>query len=103
MAHRFAYELWVAEIPEGYTIDHVRSRGCQNIDCVRPEHLEAVPHAENLRRGRGWGGLNAQKTHCPRNHPYSPENTYTPPTGGRLCRTCHRERERERYQARRPV
>lgn len=31
-----------------------------------------------------------RKTHCPRNHPYSEENTYRPPSGGRYCRECKR-------------
>lgn len=32
---------------------------------------------------------NANKTHCPHGHEYTPENTYINPTsGGRQCRTC---------------
>jgi hypothetical protein len=45
-AHRFAYELVVAPIPAGLTLDHL----CGNQSCVRPEHLEPVTNAENLRR-----------------------------------------------------
>lgn len=31
---------------------------------------------------------NKDKTHCPKGHPYSPENTYITTEGGRKCRAC---------------
>jgi hypothetical protein len=37
----------------------------------------------------GWH--NAAKTHCPRGHPYSLENTYIQHGGGRRCRTCMKD------------
>ena len=45
-AHRFAYELLIGPIPPGLTLDHL----CCQQACVRPDHLEAVTNAENLRR-----------------------------------------------------
>ena len=45
-AHRFAYELWVGPIPKGHVVHHV----CENIACVRPDHLEAVPNGVHQRR-----------------------------------------------------
>lgn len=44
------------------------------------------------------GAHNRGKTHCPSGHPYSPENTRTPPSGGRYCRACERERGRQRLK-----
>ena len=46
-AHRFAYEQFVGPIPKGLVLDHL----CRNRGCVRPDHLEPVTNAENIRRG----------------------------------------------------
>lgn len=46
-AHRYTYERLVGPIPDGLVIDHL----CRNTRCVNPEHLEPVPHPENVRRG----------------------------------------------------
>lgn len=45
-AHRYLYELFVGPIPDGYQVDHL----CHNPTCCNPEHLDAVPQRENLRR-----------------------------------------------------
>lgn len=53
---------------------------------------------ECLREWDGWqGGVhNRLKTHCPKGHEYTPENTYlNPGTGGRHCRTCTRDRRKK--------
>lgn len=46
LAHRWSHEHFIGPIPDGYEVDHV----CRNRGCVRPEHLEAVTHSENVRR-----------------------------------------------------
>lgn len=38
------------------------------------------------------------RSHCPAGHEYSPENTYTNPSGARACRTCHRAAARDYYE-----
>lgn len=90
LGHRLAYELLVGPIPEGLELDHL----CRNRRCVRPDHLEAVTHQVNVRRGRG-GEHNATKTHCPWGHPYDEANTVTR-DGRRFCLACRRERDRGR-------
>jgi hypothetical protein len=98
-AHRVAYMLTFGPIPLGADIDHVKARGCTSTLCVRPDHLEAVTHRENVLRGDSLQAVNARKTHCPRGHPYD----MTMGKNGRWCRTCHREASRAaqaRYRAR---
>lgn len=98
-AHRVVYEALVGPIPDGLTLDHL----CFERRCVNPAHLEPVSLQENVRRGADRNPTviaNRSKTHCPKGHPYSLDNTYTPPSGGRFCRTCGRAatkawRERE--------
>ena len=102
VAHRFSYTLLVGPVPEGLDLDHL----CRVRHCVNPAHLEPVTRSENLRRGdtgkHATGEVIAErqrrKTHCPRGHAYSPENTYVLPTRptARYCRQCHLEHTRER-------
>jgi hypothetical protein len=95
-AHVVVYEALRGTIAAGLECDHL----CRVPWCVNPDHVEVVAHAENVRRGAArWvpGERQRAKTHCPRGHAYSPENTYTQPgTGGRACRACDRERKRAR-------
>jgi len=64
-ASRMAYHLYKGEIPLGFTIDHL----CNVRRCVNPEHLEAVPHAENIARSvdRRWLHLRSSEPewNCP--------------------------------------
>lgn len=45
-AHRVSYRQQKGEIPARFEVDHV----CENTRCVNPEHLEAVPKLEHVRR-----------------------------------------------------
>jgi hypothetical protein len=94
-AHRVAWEREHGPIPEGMQIDHVADRGCRWRDCVLVAHLEPVTQLENIRRGRS-GRRMAERTHCPQNHPYTPENIHRIPSrpNARYCRTCREERRR---------
>ncbi len=81
------HHFLVGKPPKGLEYDHL----CRTHNCVRPEHLEAVSHAENVRRGSA-GKPNATKTHCPKGHPYAGDNLYVSPNRvGRGCRMCSRE------------
>lgn len=85
-AHRVAYEEFVADIPDGLTIDHL----CRNRACVNPfGHLEPVPHRVNILRGDGPAARHAATTHCPKGHPYDAANTGVS-MGRRKCRICAR-------------
>lgn len=96
-SHRWAYEQLVGPIPPGLHLDHL----CRTPSCVNPAHLEPVTNRENQLRGVGFPARNAAKTHCPQGHPYAGPNLYIAANGGRICRTCLRERARVRYRAKR--
>ena len=96
-AHRLSYEALVSTIAIGLEPDHL----CRQPSCVRPNHLEAVTHSENLRRGI-WP--NKLKTHCPYGHPYAGDNLIVAGRG-RQCRICYRRRHaahKKRLIAQRP-
>jgi hypothetical protein len=87
LAHRFAWEVEVGPIPEGYTIDH----GCLMKLCVRVDHLEPVTLEENLRR-MAENHPRQQKTRVGRCPHGDHDDIYYDPTGKRVCRICRRER-----------
>lgn len=93
LVHRALWELCVG--PVAGELDHL----CQVRLCVNGDHLEDVPHAVNVKRGRG-GQHWADKTHCPRGHPYDEENTKIY-RGSRHCRKCSTIRSRE-YRLKNP-
>lgn len=102
-AHRWVYERWVGPIPEGYDIDHtchnadLSCRGgheCPHRRCTRTDHLEAVPHVINARRGR-TGQYLSERTHCDNGHAWTQANTLVS-RGYRRCRECHRLESLER-------
>lgn len=49
LAHRVYFERRSGPVPQGFELDHL----CRVTSCVNPSHLEAVTHAENMRRGIG--------------------------------------------------
>ena len=58
----------------------------------RPENLEVMFRKDHMgRHGNPQAVRESSKTHCPHGHPYNKVNTYFPPEGGRVCRTCRKE------------
>jgi len=92
-AHRVFYEAAKGPVPSGLVLDHL----CRNRGCVNPDHLEPVTNRVNILRGEAPSAKRARQTHCHRGHEFTTENTYDPGRGGRACRQCHRDYERERY------
>lgn len=86
LAHRWAYEAMVAEIPDGLELDHL----CRNKACVRPDHLEPVTHAVNIERNpNAINNTCGLVTRCPQGHEYDERNTRVY-RGRRHCRACAR-------------
>lgn len=87
-AHRISYRLHRGEIPEGLELDHL----CRVTRCVNPDHLEAVTHAENVRRGMSPPAIRHRAGTCALGHPFVVIN------GGkrRYCRICHTRQENAR-------
>lgn len=79
--HRITYEHYVGPIPDGLQLDHL----CRVRLCCNPEHLEPVTGSVNTDR---QDHANRRKTHCPKGHEYTPENTRIDSAGKRHCRTC---------------
>ena len=78
--HAVTFEHFRGPVPEGLELDHLcRVRGCAN-----PWHLEAVTHAENVRRGL------AGQSRC---HHADAEKYRRKSTGAiAYCRACRRDR-----------
>jgi len=91
LAHRWAWENLVGPIPEYMQVDHM----CKVRRCVNPKHLRLLTTQENT--ACGDAGLHlANKTHCPKGHPYSGENLYLDLRGKRGCKACRKDAT-ERY------
>lgn len=90
LAHVVLYEFVVGPVPDGLELDHT----CRTPSCVRPSHMEPVTHAENMARvPRELFDSHSHITRCPRDHAYTPANTYRR-NGSRHCKACKLESQR---------
>ena len=89
-AHRRAWEITYGPIPEGICVLHK----CDVPLCVNPKHLFLCTITDNNRDlvAKGRSAM-TKRTHCPKGHPYSTENTIIG-HGSRHCRECRRLRKR---------
>lgn len=92
LAHVWSY-LSVKGVPDKETLDH----RCRVRRCVNPDHLVPETRVDNAWLAPNFTG---NRTHCPRGHPYSAENTIRK-NGRRVCRTCRNAQERTRRARRR--
>ena len=66
---------------------------CPNKHCFNPAHLYIGTQADNIRdqiiNRTHSSFIGKDKTHCPKGHEYSEENTYINPyDNSRVCKTC---------------
>lgn len=93
-AHRFSFRLHGGALGTGVECCH----SCDNPSCVRPDHLFAGTHSDNMRDASRKGRTRntfAATSHCKNGHPWTDENTYIQSNGRRGCRPCTRELQRQ--------
>ena len=106
-SHRWAYQFFIGQIPEGLQLDHL----CRNRACVNPWHLDPVTSRVNTMRGGLAESIRqraAALTHCPHGHEKNEANTYRRfnkklKRWEVVCRPCRNARLRRRHAARKAV
>ena len=83
LTHRVVYEFFRGVIPLGLEIDHL----CRTRPCCNPNHLEAVSHQINMKRG-DTGKCGLPITHCPSGHEYIKPNIKIGHDGYKYCHSC---------------
>jgi hypothetical protein len=106
LAHRAAWGLFRGE-PADLRVLHK----CDNPACVNPDHLFLGTQLDNIRDRDAKGRWNTSaaneastrmwrsRTHCPRGHAFTPENTRSKRGHVKLCRECCRLDGRARREA----
>lgn len=90
-AYHFAYLYFVGPVPDGRELHHK----CRNRRCANPWHVEPRTHAEHC-------AIDFAKTHCPKGHEYTDENSYFIKGGhgtvSRACKICAKARAKARFR-----
>lgn len=86
--HRYVYQDYKGPIDQKDDLHHL----CEIKRCCNPDHLEKVDHLEHpIGRQGEWAKA---KTHCPKGHEYTPENTMVvnirDGNGTRQTRACRK-------------
>lgn len=101
--HRLVLEAFVGPCPDGMECCHANDvHGDNRLENLRWDTPSANAR-DKIRNGRD---SQSNKTRCPQNHEYTPENTRILANGARRCRTCARaqnsawqKRNREKCRA----
>ena len=100
-AYRLVWEAANGPLPDGLVLHHL----CENVACVRPDHLDPITHAEHSSIHLAERNRGRAPTHCPSGHAYTPDNTIavrsTRDGVYRQCRTCRVEAARRYRESRR--
>lgn len=102
-AHRYAMYLYENfDLDSDLQVNH----SCSNPSCVNPKHLYVGTQKDNIRDSvENRTHHNVIKTHCPRGHEYTIENTYYGKSKReRRCRICaYYQSKRHEYEKRKRV
>ena len=91
-AHRVVCAVALGrDLDPAMDVDHI----CNNTRCVNPDHLQEITHGDNVRRA-AFFAERMSRTHCPQGHEHTPDNQY-PSSKTRNCKTCIKQRARDRY------
>lgn len=96
--HVVVLEAFVGPRPEGMDACHWNDVPADN----RLSNLRWDTRSANVRDSvRNGNHPMANRTHCPKGHPYTDENTYRYPGGNRACNECRRIYREENAERRR--
>ncbi|NKU63940.1 hypothetical protein GS891_12610 [Rhodococcus hoagii] len=77
--------------------------GCRSAaHTAREQHGVWAGESERQRLGEPKVGR-PRPTRCPKEHEFTDDNTYTNPSGHRICLTCRRENDRIRRENRKAI
>lgn len=100
LVHRVVCALAHGPIPDGHVVDHVHARGCRHVDCINPDHLEAVTTLENALRSSHPKMVVHVTGVCARGHRIAGENAKPDGDGRTRCRKCHTDKRHELHERR---